>query len=185
MADDDIRTVYFDGPDGPAEVSGSKSKIVGTLADAGYGAGSCIIVERTPNGRDIRYLPDKNVYEAQPANDNYWITCKTIDEARAVYRPATMVYRAIDNKTAGWIGNAASVAGGYVAVEGPRLFSHSLAVDPDFDVEDCRLGFLNGDLLVMRVPADAGLATEGRAIPEHVLRELRPQLVAAGYAIDS
>ena len=103
-----------------------------------------------------------------------------------VVETTEFVYRAISQKTAEWIGNAASVAGGYVAVEGPRLFSHSLAVDPNFfDVEDCRLGFLNGDLLVMRVPADAGLATEGRAIPEHVLRELRPQLASAGYAIDS
>ena len=38
----DIRTVDYDGLDGePMTVSGSKAKIVGTLADAGY------IVERT------------------------------------------------------------------------------------------------------------------------------------------
>ena len=185
---DDIRTVYFDGPDGPAEVSGSKSRIVGTLADAGYGAGSCIVVERQPNGRDIRYMPDKQVYETQPANDNYWITCRTVDEARAVYRgdvaKENMVYRAIDTKTAQWIGNAAAVAGGYVAVEGPRLFAHSLALAGVLDVQDCRLGFLNGVLFVMRVPPTSGLADAGREIPERVLIELRPQLAAAGYATE-
>ena len=86
LADDEIRTVLYDGPDGPMSITGGKSKIVGTLADAGYGAGTHIVVERQPNGRDIRYLPDRGVYETQPVNDNYWITCHTIDEARAVSR---------------------------------------------------------------------------------------------------
>ena len=43
--------LYLDLDGNPAEVWGSKLRIAGILADAGYN----LIVERTPNGRQIRY----------------------------------------------------------------------------------------------------------------------------------
>lgn len=53
LSDPDIDHVEYEDADGNvAEVQGSKTKIAGTLADAGF----CrIIVEHTPNGREIAY----------------------------------------------------------------------------------------------------------------------------------
>lgn len=42
------------------------------------------VVEHTPNGREIRQRSDGK-YEVQPANDNYWIVCETIEAARDAY----------------------------------------------------------------------------------------------------
>ena len=39
----------------------------------------------TPNGGEIRRVGKS--YEVQPHNDNYWITCATIEEAYRAYHP--------------------------------------------------------------------------------------------------
>jgi hypothetical protein len=46
------------------------------------------MVEHTPNGREIRRTANGK-YVVQPHNDNYWISCDTLEDARLAYeRPA-------------------------------------------------------------------------------------------------
>lgn len=68
------------------------------------------------------------------------------------------VVRAITLAEAHWIGNAASVAGGFVATRGPRLSE--------------RLDYISyhAPLLLMAVPADAGLADEGLPVSDEMLQ---------------
>lgn len=42
------------------------------------------VVEMTPNGREIRLAGDGK-YEVQPHNDQYWVRCDTVEDARAAY----------------------------------------------------------------------------------------------------
>lgn len=122
----------------------------------------------------------------------------------------TMIYRAISLRKAQWIGNAATVLGGYVAVDGPRVERitseehRDLLDDADeglyASAEDVRGWHRlagSGDyvravtdpshqgrdtLLIMRVPADHPLGTEGFGLPNTILGDLRAALEAAGYA---
>jgi hypothetical protein len=123
-----------------------------------------------------------------------------------------MSYRGITQKTAEWIGMAASVAGGYIAVDGPRLRRTSAADvqqmqsmvdasrDRGFDEPDlldeiarltrhdihggdyCVIGDEGDDHLILVVPAGGPLATEGYSLPASLIEELLPLLSAAGYA---
>lgn len=71
---------YLDGAGNEQTVGGSKTRIAGTLIDAGY---QCVIVERTDTGRDIRLEKDGK-YHVQPPADNYWVTCPTLADARRI-----------------------------------------------------------------------------------------------------
>ncbi len=118
-------------------------------------------------------------------------------------------YRLIDRQTAEWIGMAASVAGGWIAVDlhlgvigeidadsYPEDATGRYIPDRDPSGDEIRLHPLpNGDLvghgpatprtrLLMCVPDDAGLATEGEAAPASLIADLRPTLESAGYAVD-
>jgi hypothetical protein len=125
-----------------------------------------------------------------------------------------MKYRLIDQKTAEWIGMAASVAGGWIAVDmhlaeisaadaecypidsdGMRHYSSIDPSDPAGDEEFPLHPLGSGNLiaygppirrqrLLMCVPDTAGLAEEGEAAPQSLVEELRPKLEAAGYNID-
>lgn len=81
-----------------------------------------------------------------------------------------MTFRVIPQKTAEWLGMAASVAGGWIAVDGPRVERMTL--------RGCCLD------LIMCVPSDSSLASEGRPLSAEELAEYTPDLVAAGYRID-
>ena len=122
----------------------------------------------------------------------------------------TMVCRAITRRKAEWIGNAAAVLGGYIAVDGPRIerISHdeyrAIREDASDDMVAWRreqtlaevaqyhrlasgdyariLPYQSWDAdLVMVVPADHPLAKEGYGLPASLVRELIPALQAAGY----
>jgi len=70
-----------------------------------------------------------------------------------------LAVRAITMEAAQWIGNAASVAGGFVATKGPRFSD--------------RLDYVSyhAPLLLMAVPEGAGLADDGEPVPEEMLRK--------------
>lgn len=122
----------------------------------------------------------------------------------------TMACRAITRRKAEWIGNAAAVLGGYIAVDGPRIerISHdeycAIREDAFDDMVSWRreqklaevaqyhqlasgdyarvLPYRSWDAdLVMVVPADHPLAEEGYGLPASLVRELIPALQAAGY----
>lgn len=119
-----------------------------------------------------------------------------------------MTYRGITQRAAEWIGMAASVAGGYVAIDGPRVgrmsaedldrrFPGGEWDDPDTVANDRLSRHRSGDGyvyavnpyysahdLILCVPDSAGLATEGYAIPAALIDELRPMLAEAGYVRD-
>jgi hypothetical protein len=96
-------------------------------------------------------------------------------------------YRVISKNDAQWLGNAASVAGGFVAVVGPRLsvgtLRHRLdgrphpsdnavhvAMPTHFAREYCIA--TNGvEYLLMCVPADGPLCEMGQHVPESVVAE--------------
>lgn len=69
-----------------------------------------------------------------------------------------LVARAITLADAQWIGNAASVAGGFVATRGPRFSD--------------RMDYISyhAPLLLMAVPADVGLADEGVPVSDEMLQ---------------
>lgn len=122
----------------------------------------------------------------------------------------TMACKAITRRTAEWIGNAAAVLGGYIAVDGPRIERISRdeyrAIREDAENDTARrrrkdarrlaaayhelpggdyarvLPYRSGDAdLVMVVPADHPLAEHGYGLPASLVRELIPALQAAGY----
>ena len=112
-----------------------------------------------------------------------------------------MKYRGITQKTAEWIGMAASVADGYVAIDGPRVLRMSgesvehywrgaendappmtLCPDGHYVVRDNSI--FSGQDLIMAVPEGAGLADEGYPIPLQFMALLRPEMEAAGYAVE-
>jgi len=121
-----------------------------------------------------------------------------------------MQCKAISRRKAEWIGMAAAVAGGYVAVDGPRIgrLNHheyrALLEDACNDMVAWRreqtlaelaqyhqlargdyarvLPYQSPDAdLVLVVPADHPLAEEGYSLPASLVRELIPALQEAGY----
>lgn len=98
-----------------------------------------------------------------------------------------MSWRAITRKQAEYVGMAASVAGGFVAVEGDglarvateklppnaddydydclRQFHDEMAENNAVEIQGGDCAFIGGEYLVMCVPADAGLADMGWSIP--------------------
>lgn len=44
-----------------------------------------VVVELTENGREIRWYQEPGGYVVQPQNDNYWIECSTLQEARQAF----------------------------------------------------------------------------------------------------
>ena len=121
-----------------------------------------------------------------------------------------MACKAITRGTAQWIGWAAMAAGGYIAVDGPRIERISrdeyraIREDAENDTVRWRKAdarrlaaayheLPSGDYarvlpcrswdadLVMVVPADHPLAQHGYSLPASLVRELIPALQAAGY----
>ena len=111
-----------------------------------------------------------------------------------------MKYRGITKKTAEWIGMGASVLGGYVAIDGPRILRMSgesvehywrgnekdappmtLCPDGNYVVRDNYI--FSGQDLIMAVP-DSAVADEGYPIPLQFMALLRPEMEAAGYAVE-
>lgn len=45
-----------------------------------------VVIEITPNGREIRRRSEDGKFEVQPHNDNYWIAVDTLDQARDAYQ---------------------------------------------------------------------------------------------------
>ena len=76
------RVDYEDDAGVPAQARGSKTRIAAQLADAGF---QRIVVERTPNGREIVYEAADQQFHVQPADDDYWITVDDIGQARDAY----------------------------------------------------------------------------------------------------
>jgi len=122
----------------------------------------------------------------------------------------TKTSKAITRRKAEWIGYAAMVAGGYIAVDGPRIERISRdayrAIREDAENETVRwrkadarrlaaayhelpggdyarvLPYRSWDAdFVMVVPADHPLAKHGYSLPASLVRELIPALQAAGY----
>lgn len=80
-----------------------------------------------------------------------------------------MSYRVISQKTAEWLGMAASVSGGWIAVDGPRIerwHGRGWCLD-----------------LIMCVPSTSNLAGEGRPLSDDELAEYTPDLISAGYRV--
>jgi hypothetical protein len=120
-----------------------------------------------------------------------------------------MSYRGIGKNEAGNIGMAASVAGGYVAVDGPRLHRikknemkqwrdgaevngqdtsdldamHKLQSGDYVGVCDPNEHYSGNTYLILCVPAGGPLAEEGFSLPESLVNELAPMLTQAGYTI--
>jgi len=122
----------------------------------------------------------------------------------------TLACRAITQRQAEHIGMAAAVAGGYVAVDGPRVERidrdayRAIVEDAENDAvrwrrEDARRlaaayhKLPSGDYvrivspggyhdhLILVIPPDDPLARYGYALPPSVVRDLIPLLEAAGY----
>lgn len=122
-----------------------------------------------------------------------------------------MAVKAISQRTAEYLGYAPAVAGGYVAVNGPRIERiegswyremKGDAEDPDTPIERreeikqqleqyhrlpqsgdyARIAPQGyGGDLVLVVPADHPIAQHGYALPTSLIAELIPHLEAAGY----
>lgn len=123
------------------------------------------------------------------------------------------VYRAISRKDAEWIGNAAAVAGGYVAIDGPRInrisaktyaerrdeiergyasgLNEDYVREEEADLSRYRHVLQGGDRAavsqsgdyVLRVPTNGPLSHMGYSIPASLIEELTPALQAAGYDV--
>jgi hypothetical protein len=120
-----------------------------------------------------------------------------------------MTYRGITQRTAEWIGMAASVAGGYVAVDGPRIVRTPYAEiremrerwydDPNPEIGEIlertgRHQLRGGDYvgisdcdsigdLILCVPATVVLASKGYQLPEDFVASIQPMLSARGYPV--
>ena len=121
-----------------------------------------------------------------------------------------MACKAVTRRKAQWIGWAAMAAGGYIAVDGPRLERigrdayRAIVEDAEHDAVRWRreharrlaaayhelpggdyarvLPYRSWDAdLVMVVPAGHPLAQHGYSLPASLVRELIPALQAAGY----
>lgn len=122
-----------------------------------------------------------------------------------------MSYRAISQEQANWIGNAASAAGGYVAVDGPRIARMPASHYSDLtdEIERCYNAGLDAEYrsgreaerakyrhklqggdhaavsergdYVLRVPEGGPLHDMGYPIPASLINELIPLLRDSGY----
>lgn len=59
----------------------------GTIIESELKVGETYVYAETANGREIRGLktPKGVVYQVQPKNDNYWITCRTPEQCLLAY----------------------------------------------------------------------------------------------------
>ena len=65
----------------PMVAEGNYDSIVKELAAVGYD----LIVDETPNGRVILYNRHTGKYEVQPHNDNYVLSCDSLEQAHNAY----------------------------------------------------------------------------------------------------